>query len=205
MNLPESDSHRGGGRQPSATAGKGVYLMLSVLVVLLDQLTKGLIEARLPLLGRHQVVPGLLDLIHVRNRGVAFGLFATQGSLPWGTVLLSVLGIGALTVVGLYFWRTPRSDRLLLVALGLILGGAVGNLIDRVGSGAVTDFVDFYIGTHHWHTFNLADSAITVGIVLMLLDFLRAGSERGGRSTAGDPAARDAAERPSTAGPPPGA
>lgn len=170
---PAENESRDQADRSTGMRGKSGYLMLSVLVILLDQLTKGLIEAKLPLLGRQTVIPGLLDLIHVRNRGVAFGLFASQGSMPWGTVLLSVLGVGALAVVGAYFWRTPRSDRLLLVALGLIVGGAVGNLIDRVGSGAVTDFVDFYVGTYHWHTFNLADSAITVGIVLMLFDFVR--------------------------------
>jgi signal peptidase II len=73
-------------------------------------------------------------------------------------------------VVGLYFWRTPDKDVPLLVALSLILGGAVGNIVDRMANGAVTDFIDVYFGTYHWHTFNVADSAISVGIVLMAVD-----------------------------------
>ena len=82
----------------------------------------------------------------------------------WGTGV----GLLALSVVLVYFWRTASEDRLLLVALSLVLGGAVGNLVDRVHSGAVTDFIDVYLGSYHWHTFNVADSAITVGIALML-------------------------------------
>ena len=75
--------------------------------------------------------------------------------------------------VGLYFWFTPSRDRILLVALALVVGGAVGNLIDRVTSGAVTDFLDVYIGLHHWPSFNVADSAISIGIVLMAIDSFR--------------------------------
>jgi signal peptidase II len=81
-------------------------------------------------------------------------------------------------VVLIYFWRTPARDRLLLVALALVLGGAIGNLTDRVAGGAVTDFIDFYSGTYHWHTFNVADSAITIGLVLMAWDALRPRARR---------------------------
>ncbi len=118
------------------------------------------------------VVPGLLNLTHVRNTGVAFGLFAAQGTTG-GSWLLTLLGLTALTAVGIYFWFTPSRDRLLLVALALVVGGAVGNLIDRVVAGAVTDFIDVYVGLHHWPAFNVADSAISVGIALMALDSLR--------------------------------
>ncbi|TNF73464.1 MAG: signal peptidase II [Acidobacteria bacterium] len=148
---------------------KSTYLLISLVVVVLDQWTKWQVEAYLP---RHlptEVIPGFLNLTHVRNTGVAFGLFASQGE-PWATILLTILGLAALLVVGLYFWRTPDSDVPLLVALSLILGGAVGNLVDRIANGAVTDFIDVYFGTYHWHTFNIADSAITVGIVLMAVD-----------------------------------
>lgn len=148
---------------------KSSYLLISLAVVVLDQWTKWQVEAHLP---RHLptvVIPGFLNLTHVRNTGVAFGLFASQGA-PWATVLLTALGLAALLVVGLYFWRTPDADVPLLVALSLILGGAVGNLVDRIANGAVTDFIDVYFGTYHWHTFNIADSAISVGIVLMAVD-----------------------------------
>jgi signal peptidase II len=75
--------------------------------------------------------------------------------------------------VGLYFWFTPSRDRVLLVALALVVGGAIGNLIDRVSSGAVTDFLDVYLGVHHWPSFNIADSAISIGILLMAIDSFR--------------------------------
>lgn len=177
-------------RGPAKTS----YLLLSLVVLLLDQLSKGLIEARLSLFGRYEVVPGFLNLVHVRNRGVAFGLLSDHGSAFWGVLLLVILGLGALTLVAVYFWRTPRTERLLLVSLALIMGGAVGNLVDRIGSGAVTDFIDAYYGSYHWHTFNVADSAITVGIGLMLVDFLLAGrrtasenAPTGGERSAGSP------------------
>jgi signal peptidase II len=159
-------------------AGKSAYLLLALCVLGLDQVTKGLVEARLAVHASWQVIPGFMNLTHVRNSGVAFGLFATAGDGVSRVVVLSLLGLLALVVVGLYFWRTPLADRLLLTSLGLILGGAVGNLVDRLGSGSVTDFIDVYVGTYHWHTFNVADSAITVGIALMALDLLRTSTSR---------------------------
>jgi len=145
------------------------YLLVSVGVIVLDQWTKWLVEAHLPHHGTETLLPGL-NLTHVRNTGVAFGLFASDGGSGW---LLTFLGLGALTAVALYFWFAPSRDRWLLVALALVVGGAVGNLIDRVTSGAVTDFIDVYVGSHHWPSFNVADSAISIGIVLMAIDSFR--------------------------------
>lgn len=153
-------------------AGKGLYLFIALAVLLADQITKGLIESRYALYSSHEIIPGFLNFTHVRNSGVAFGLFASQGDSNGGILVLSLLGIAALGFVGIYLWRTPTDERLLLLSLGLILGGAVGNLVDRIGSGEVTDFIDVYFGTYHWHTFNVADSAITVGIVLMIVDIV---------------------------------
>jgi signal peptidase II len=152
-------------------AVKSRYLLLSLAVLVLDQWTKWLVELHLPHHVAQVVVPGLLNLTHVRNTGVAFGLFAAGGHVPTAWVL-SGLGLVALAVVSLYFWRTAAQHRLLLVALALVLGGAVGNLLDRMMSGAVTDFVDVYVGTHHWPAFNVADSAISIGLGLMALDTL---------------------------------
>jgi signal peptidase II len=149
------------------------YLLVSLAVIVLDQWTKWLVEAYLPHHATQPVVPGFFNLTHVRNSGVAFGLFASDGSGGGGGWLLTVLGLGALVAVGLYFWYTPSRDRVLLVALALVVGGAVGNLIDRVSSGAVTDFLDVYVGLHHWPSFNVADSAISIGIVLMAIDSFR--------------------------------
>jgi len=147
------------------------YLLVSLAVIVLDQWTKWLVEAHLPHHSTRPVIPGLFNLTHVRNTGVAFGLFASAGT--GGGWLLTVLGLGALVAVGLYFWYTPSRDRVLLIALALVVGGAVGNLIDRVSSGAVTDFLDVYLGLHHWPSFNVADSAISIGIVLMAIDSFR--------------------------------
>ncbi|HXO18340.1 MAG TPA: signal peptidase II [Thermoanaerobaculia bacterium] len=148
------------------------YLFASLAVLVLDQWTKWLVEIHLPDHVAEPLIPGLLSLTHVRNTGVAFGLFAAQG-MTGGSWLLTLLGIAALTAVGVYFWFTPSRDRVLLVALALVVGGAVGNLIDRVVAGAVTDFIDVYWGGHHWPAFNVADSAISIGIVLMAIDSLR--------------------------------
>lgn len=148
---------------------KSNYLLLSLLVFVVDQWSKWQIERHLPERGPIEVIPGFLDLIYVKNSGVAFGMFAANGN-RMGTLALTLLGLGALTLVAIYFWKTPANHRVLLTSLALILGGAVGNLVDRIAAGAVTDFIDAYVGTYHWHTFNVADSAITVGIILMALD-----------------------------------
>lgn len=151
--------------------GKLRYLFLSLAVIVLDQWSKWMIEAHLPYHASHPLIPGLFNFTHVRNTGVAFGLFATEGGS--GSWLLVILGLLALTAVAVYFRFTPSHDRFLLTALALVVGGAVGNLIDRITSGAVTDFLDVYVGSHHWPAFNVADSAISVGIVLMLVDSFR--------------------------------
>ena len=151
--------------------GKLRYLLVSLGVLVLDQWTKWLVEAHLPHHSAHEIIPGFMNLTHVRNTGVAFGLFASEGG--GNGLLLTLLGLGALAAVGIYFWFTPTRDRMLLTALALVVGGAIGNLIDRVSSGAVTDFLDVYVGLHHWPSFNVADSAISVGIVLMAIDSFR--------------------------------
>jgi signal peptidase II len=148
------------------------YLLVSLAVVVLDQWTKWLVEVHLDRRIAQPVVPGFLNLTHVRNTGVAFGLFAANGlNTSW---LLTALGLLALAAVAVYFGFASVRDRWLMVALGLVVGGAVGNLIDRIASGAVTDFIDVYVGIHHWPSFNVADAAISIGIVLMAIDSLGA-------------------------------
>lgn len=157
------------------------YLFLSLAILVLDQWTKWLVEVHLPHSASHPVLPGFVNLTHVKNTGVAFGLFASHGA-DGGAWLLVVMGVVALAAVVLYFRLAPARNRLLLYSLALIVGGAVGNLIDRLASGAVTDFLDVYVGTYHWPAFNVADSAITVGIGLMILDSFR--SHRKGEAAA---------------------
>jgi len=165
----------------SAPRAKYAFLFLSLAVLVLDQWTKWLVEAHLPRGIVEPIVPGLLNLVHVKNTGIAFGLFATgDGRATW---LLAALGIVVLGVVLVYLRVTPASDRLLIVALCLVAGGAVGNLLDRIAAGSVTDFIDVYVGSHHWPAFNVADSAISIGIVLMLLDTLRRREPQGEEAT----------------------
>ena len=146
-------------------------LLLSAAVLVFDQWTKSLVEAHLATGPPKVLIPGFLELIYVRNSGIAFGLFAA-GSNTTGIVVLTLLGLVALGLVVLYFWKTPAENRWVLVSLALILGGAVGNLLDRAISGSVTDFIEVYAGQFHWPTFNAADSAISIGIVMMAIDAL---------------------------------
>jgi signal peptidase II len=146
--------------------GKGRYGLIALVLIVLDQWSKWWVVQNLPLHLESPIIPGLLNFTHVENTGVAFGMFAGSGE-GTGTWILIGLGLLALTMVLVYLRQVPRDNRLLLVALGLIVGGAIGNLIDRIAAGAVTDFIDFYFGSYHFHTFNLADSGITIGIVLI--------------------------------------
>lgn len=157
----------------SPWAGKPAYLIISLAVLVLDQWSKWLVEAHLPYSVAQPVIDGFLNLTHVRNTGVAFGLLSGHGAEGGGSWTLALLGLLALAAVVFYFRLASPSQKLLLTALALIMGGALGNLVDRVAAGAVTDFIDVYVGTQHWPSFNVADSAITVGIVLMLFDSFR--------------------------------
>lgn len=148
------------------------FLLLSLAILAADQWTKWLVELHLPEPSSTEIIPGLLHLSHVRNRGVAFGIFNNLSPeiSRWG---LSLLALGALALVAHLFRATPPQATRLLTALSLVLGGAVGNLLDRLVQGAVTDFVGVYLGSYRWPDFNLADSAISVGLVLLLFDSLR--------------------------------
>jgi len=125
-------------------------------------------------IGLHDYVPlvdGLLSLSHVRNHGAAFGLLA-DWNLPYQPLLLSLLSLAALGAIGFYFARLPAAARLPRLALTLVLGGAVGNVIDRIRLGYVVDFVHVYWREYQWPDFNVADSAITIGVTLLVLDIL---------------------------------
>jgi signal peptidase II len=148
------------------------YLLLMAAIVLLDQGTKALVVRTLGLHEYVSLVDGLLSLSHVRNRGAAFGLLS-DWDVPYQAVLLSVLSLGALLAIAFYFLRLPPAARLARTALALVLGGAVGNLIDRARLGYVVDFVHAYWRQHQWPDFNVADSAISVGVTLLVLDILR--------------------------------
>lgn len=154
------------------------YLVLLGAVVVLDQASKAVVVRALELHSYVPVVDGLLSISHVRNRGAAFGILS-DASLPYQPLLLAGLSLAALVAIALYFLRLPADARLPRVALALVLGGAVGNLIDRVRLGYVVDFVHAFWRDHTWPDFNVADSAISVGVALLVLDILR---ERRGES-----------------------
>ena len=149
-----------------------VYYGIAATVFALDRITKQIIEARISAFDIHPVIPGFFDIIHARNRGAAFSLFAESTS-PWRPFFLIGLSLVALVLVAAILRNASRLDRATAVGLSLILGGAMGNVFDRIVSGAVTDFLDFYIGDLHWPAFNLADSAIVIGSCLLLLSLLR--------------------------------
>ena len=141
---------------------------LAAVVVVIDQITKLVVLDRLPFGARVDVIDGVLALSLVKNTGLAFGLLA---DLPpawrWVVAALSVVALGILVRVALRV--LPTAGWLDVVAIGLIFGGAVGNLIDRARFGAVIDFIDVYYREYHWPAFNVADSAITVGVALLAL------------------------------------
>lgn len=145
------------------------YLILSAAIILFDLWTKSLVLARIQLHDAIPVIPNFFQLVHVRNTGAAFGLGANASSklVP---ILLNAGAIAVFCVVVVYALRTAVTDRLLQTGLHLILGGAIGNLLDRFRFGYVVDFLDVYVGRYHWPAFNVADSAICIGIALLFFD-----------------------------------
>jgi signal peptidase II len=143
------------------------FAVITILVVVLDQITKQLVLTKLPLYQAVSIIPGFFNLTHIRNPGGAFG-FMAAGSQE----VRNLIFIGASTVaIGLivYFYRnTPKTYPYLASALAMIFGGAVGNLIDRLRFGEVVDFLDVYVGAYHWPAFNVADSAITIGMTIFI-------------------------------------
>jgi len=145
---------------------------MAALVVALDRFTKWLVETHVSAMDTYRVIPGFFDIVHSQNRGVAFGIFNDSTS-EWRTAMLIVLSIAAVIFVSAMLWRPERLDRTSRWGLALILGGAAGNVIDRIAWGQVTDFLEFYVGGYHWPTFNVADSAIVIGSGLLLVELLR--------------------------------
>ena len=155
--------------KPHGTTALWSGLALALVVIAIDQTTKWLASEMLNPAVRLPVTP-FFNLVLVWNRGVSFGMFDTVGVLaPW---VLS--GLALAVVAGLLIWLRRAEDRLTIVGLGLVIGGALGNVIDRIRFGAVIDFLDFHLAGYHWPAFNLADTAIVVGAGLMLVDGLLA-------------------------------
>ncbi|MFB3853383.1 MAG: signal peptidase II [Vicinamibacterales bacterium] len=153
----------------------GWALALVAAIVVLDQVTKAAVRASLPLHAEVPIVPGFLSITHVRNTGAAFGIF-NAADFPYKAAVLAVVATAALLGIAAYAARLSPHQRAARLGLALILGGAIGNLIDRVTAGYVVDFVDVYWRDWHFWAFNVADSAITVGVVGMALDMLGFGT-----------------------------
>jgi signal peptidase II len=161
----QGDGDRG---RPTGTV---VFSLVALGILFLDQITKLIIVRSLTLGQAIPVVPGLFNIVYVLNPGAAFGFLA---SLPDGVrnPFFVLISVAAAVLIVAYHARHLRSQVLPSLALGLILGGAVGNLIDRLRYGMVVDFLDFYLQRYHWPAFNVADSAISAGVGLMMLDML---------------------------------
>ena len=147
------------------------YFVIPIVVFILDRMTKAMIENRFLLYESRPIIPGFFDLTHTRNTGVAFGLFANSSS-PWAPYILTLISTSALIAILIYSLRHPVENWKLQLGLMLVLGGAAGNLFDRINYGYVIDFLDVFYGNYHWPTFNVADSSITIGIGLLLLEVL---------------------------------
>ncbi len=154
--------------------GLKIFFITTVAVAILDQITKVIITSRMGLNTAHEVIPGLLDIVYFRNTGSAFGMLRGASSIK--TVLMTALTMGAIIFIA--FMARRSRGALQALALSLISGGAAGNLTDRLTTGSVVDFIDVHLGAYHWPAFNLADSAITTGVVVsIILMYIKGGQQ----------------------------
>jgi signal peptidase II len=152
-------------------SARAFYLLIALVVVLLDRWTKHIVARRIPLYSHIQVIPGFFSLTHTENTGAAFSLFADSNA-HWKTAMLIVFSAIALVVVSVLLWKNHHAHMTTGIGLSLIMGGALGNLWDRLARGRVVDFLLFYVKRYQWPVFNLADSAIVIGAGLLVLEIL---------------------------------
>lgn len=155
-------------------AARRLELSVALVVVILDQVTKAVVRPALALHESVVVIPDFLDFTRVHNTGAAFGMLNTV-DFPFKAVVLSLVALVALGGVAWYAATVPLGDRLARVGIAGVLGGAIGNLIDRATAGYVLDFVDAYWNGWHFWAFNVADAAISVGVVFMIFDIVGVG------------------------------
>ncbi len=150
-------------------------ITIAATVFVLDRITKMWIEAKVSVYDTIEVIPGIFNIVHTRNRGAAFGMLSTASEPVRLTVLVGMAGV-ILGLIGWMLWQATKpaasGSPIHRVSLALVLGGAVGNLYDRILAGGVTDFLQVFLGSYEWPSFNVADSAICVGAVLMAVDLL---------------------------------
>ena len=157
-----------------------VLIITCALVLFLDQYTKYRVEKELPLHHRIEVIRGFFDLTHVRNSGGAFGIFGGKGG-RWGTLFFAGVSVIAMGSILFFFKRIKEEEKTLALSFSLVFAGAIGNLIDRLRYGEVIDFLEFYLSSFYWPAFNIADSAICIGIGLMALEILFGDHKKGAK------------------------
>jgi signal peptidase II len=163
-----------------------VLLIFCFGILLLDQCTKYIIVQKFRLYQGVEVIHGFFNIIHVRNTGGAFGIFGGErGGI--GSILFVVVSLIAIGAIVFLFVKTKENEKTLTLSFSLILSGAMGNLIDRLQYGEVVDFLDFHLSAYHWPAFNVADSAICIGIGLMALELLTRDRKRSTKSQAPNP------------------
>jgi len=144
-------------------------LVVAFFVVVFDQVTKFLVITNIPLYSRKVIIPDFVNLVHIKNKGIAFGIFNKPGTECY---ILAAITIIAIFFIIYMIFTEGKKSLFISIPLGLILGGAIGNLIDRILSGEVTDFIDVFIGKYHWPAFNVADMAISIGGFMILVFIL---------------------------------
>jgi signal peptidase II len=155
----------------SATRSRTLHFFIALIIVLADRWTKRLVATRIAMYNHIQIIPGFFRLTHTENTGAAFSLFADSPS-HWKTAALISFSVVAMIIVSVLLWNQKRALTTTGIAFSLILGGAVGNLWDRVASGRVVDFLLFYIKQYQWPVFNLADSSIVIGACLLVVEII---------------------------------
>jgi signal peptidase II len=155
-----------------------LFLVPALAVVALDQISKIVLAYNIPKYASIPVIKGFFNLVHVRNRGMAFGLMNRPGH-GFKFYFLIAATLGAIVLLLFWFRKMKDEDHNITIGISLILGGAVGNLIDRIRLGEVIDFLDFHIGSYHWPAFNVADAAITIGIFWLAVNTLFRKSSKG--------------------------
>lgn len=154
-----------------------LFGVTAIVILILDQITKAYVDKTMLLHDSIPVIQGFFSITYVRNPGAAFGILA--GAPPFFRYIFFVgVTVAAVLLILHYLRRSKAEERLMTLCLSLIIAGAVGNLIDRLRFGEVIDFLDVYLGSHHWPAFNVADSAISVGAVILFIELIRRGKER---------------------------
>ncbi len=148
------------------------FLVLTTILIALDQFTKYLLAQAIPLNTGINLIPGFFNLVHVHNTGGAFSVFAGSNS-PWRPYVFIALTVVVVVAIAYAYTKTAKGDNWTRMAYICITGGAIGNLVDRIRLGEVIDFLDLYAGSWHWPAFNVADTAISTGAVMLLISLLR--------------------------------